>query len=66
MKKLESLLLTEEERKNSYGQETNSSQSKSWFTPELSNQLQERESCDLTLKPSAIKPANHSQHVILA
>lgn len=31
----------------------------------LSNQLQEGESCDLTLKSSANKPVNHSQHVIL-
>lgn len=31
----------------------------------LSNQLQEGESCALTLKSSANKPVNHSQHVIL-
>lgn len=63
--KTKNLFLTEEGRENSHGQETNISHSKSWFTPLLLNQLQEGESCDLTLKTSANKPVNHSQHVIL-
>lgn len=56
-------LFTKEEGENSHGQETNISPSKSYFTPMLSNQLQEGESCDPSLKSSANQAANHSQHV---
>jgi len=65
MNETKSLFITEEERENGHGEETNILHSKSSFTQVMLTQLQGGESCALTLKPSANRPVNHSQHVIL-